>query len=232
MKECANIPLKWVFAVWSWGMALALSACLDAPPVAPPRDNPWDPANPAPPRAPGQFRARSLSETAVLLTWQDQSGNETGFHIYEQFPGEPSEHLADSTEADKDSLVLCDRPPNLERIDYTIEAYNYSGAADYRPIAITSTRDAPPLPPTDFQATLINDTTIQLNWVDHSAVEDHFEIEVSLSEPTHFARAAEAPANSSGAVIPRQAAGVRHFLRARAVNRFGASPYTETVSVM
>jgi len=42
-----------------------ISGCLDSPPLIPERDNPWDPQNPNPPRAPDQFRVFPKSETAV-----------------------------------------------------------------------------------------------------------------------------------------------------------------------
>lgn len=218
-------------------MLFGTLACLDDPPASPPHDNPWDPENPEPPRAPSTFRARALSETTVRLTWTDQSGNEDGFNVYERYIGDESEHLVAELVADVDTLLLYERIPAIERIEYTIESINEAGASPFRPIAITATTEAPPLPPVDLTADILQDSLISLTWTDQSLIEQRFEIEVSLNNPLGYFLHTSVPSDSAlgrhnwTETITIQQPEIRHFIRIRAVNRFGSSQYSPDVIV-
>ncbi len=217
-------------------------ACLNDPPASPPHDNPWDPENPEIPRAPSSFRARALSETTVLLTWADQSGNEDGFNIFEKYYYCPDSielgaHLVTTLPTDIDSLFLANRPQAFYRIDYTIESFNQAGPSNFRPIAITSTCEAPPLPPVNLTGELSQGTLITLNWTDQSLIEERFEIEISLNNPLGYFLHSSVPADSVlgsrdwNETITIQQPDVRHFVRVRAVNRYGSSQYSPEVIV-
>jgi len=215
---------------------ILLIGCLDAVPDKPPRDNPWDPENSNPPRAPSQLRARSLSETTVLLTWRDQSGNEDGFLIYEKIGDEASPHQVCESkphiEKYLDSLVLENRPSLEDTLAYYIESFNKAGSSQYRTgPAFASTLKAPPLPPSDLQANVISDSTILLTWIDHSAVEEYFEIEQSIGTTTNFLLFRIVPADCTSYEIGELNPDVLYFFQVRAVNIRGISTYTEVVGV-
>ncbi len=159
------------------GMLLSLAltgvvfiGCLDEPPALPPRDNPWDPNNPAPPRAPDSLRGWALSETEVLLVWRDRSGNEDGFRVSEMVNDTSQATPIAETGPDTCTLTVPGRSP-LTDYAYFIEAFNEAGSSYPAGPLTVSTRRSPPRGPTGLRAQTASETEILLTWEDHSDIE-------------------------------------------------------------
>lgn len=210
---------------------ILLTGCLDSPPSVPVRDNPWDPENPSSPRAPQGFTAIPLSETAIALSWRDRSGNEDGFIIYESFGNEDGMHFADTVNADVENIVLTQRPRGIEKIRYFIEAFNSKGSEYISPPVLTSTLEAPPMPPLAFQAMAEPDSVIRLTWTRDSEIEEQYEIEQSLGDPTAFHLIATTPADFTSLKIESLNPEVVYFFRIRAGNIYGKSIYVQSSGV-
>jgi len=204
--------------------------CLDSPPIIPERNNPWDPENPNPPRPPDGFTVFPQSETVVELSWRDRSGNEDGFRIFETIGTEEGMHVAAVVTADVDNLVLTERP-RKDSLKYYIESFNESGKSYLSPPIKTSTLEAPPMPPLAFEASSEPDSVVKLTWVDDSDIEDKFEIEQSLGNPSAFHLVVTTPADCTSWELKSLNPDAIYFFRIRAGNIYGKSIYAESSGV-
>lgn len=210
--------------------AFSLVGCLDEPPAAPPRNNPWDPLNPTAPRAPDRFRAYAISETDVLLSWRDRSGNEDGFRIYEEISDSSGLRPVAVTAADTDSLILHNRL-RQQVLWYDIESFNAYGSSYLSNRVLVSTLNAPPLPPVNLTGTSTADSTVSLSWADSSRIEAGFEIEQGLGIPDNFILIATTPADCTAWQIESLNPGPAYYFRVRAVNPYGHSPFTNPIEI-
>jgi predicted outer membrane repeat protein len=116
---------------------------------------------------PSDLTTSAVSQTQINLSWTDNSPNETGFKI------ERDDILIHTTGVDVknyiDTGLKCGTPYN-----YAVKATNANG--DSAAIKI-SARTLVCLPPTDFSATAISKTQINLSWTDNSTDETGFKIE-------------------------------------------------------
>ena len=204
-------------------------SCLDDAPVQPPRDNQWDPENPNPPREPDRFRALPVDETKILLTWRDRSGNEDGFIILEAI-GLETDHLIDTLLQDIDFLLVDELEPKTE-YRYQIQSFNTAGSSIIVGPRIISTAQAPPLAPTGLMASVKNDSTVTISWIDQSEVEDSFEIQRSIGSPDNFLNLRSVPENQIEFEVSVLSSGISHFFRIRSVNQYGKSNWVGPVII-
>lgn len=208
------------------GIYFLISCSLDTP-EAPQHDNPWDPANPSPPRAPVNLLGHVLSETSLSLSWEDQSGNETGF-IIEQGEGDlPQDSLwsaVDTVDANTVTATLQDRHPATE-YRYRVLAVNPAGKSTPTELVLfLNTADAAPTQPIGLTVERIDGLRVQLRWLDLSANEIEFDIEGGVS-PQVYTELAHAPANSTSWISGDLRPFEEYNFRIRATNTYGKSAY-------
>ncbi|MBT3233577.1 MAG: fibronectin type III domain-containing protein [Calditrichaeota bacterium] len=206
------------------------NGCLDSPPLIPERDNPWDPQNPNPPRAPDQFRVFPRSETTISFSWRDRSGNEAGFRIFETINDETGIHIAAEVSSDVQQLELSNRP-RKSTLSYSIESFNANGESYLSPPISLKTFEAPPMPPLSFEAIAETDSIIHLSWEDDSEIEDYIEIEQSLGDPTAFHLIVTTPADCTSWKIRSLNPEAIYFYRIRTGNNYGKSIYAESSGI-
>jgi WD40 repeat protein len=183
MKPTTSIILS------ALGLLTLLVSCeLDTPP-APVYDNPWDPENPFPPRAPSGLSAAALSSTQIRLQWRDMSGNEKGFTLERKTGADGSWAEIDSVRAN-DTTYL-DTGLVLTTYTYRVRAFNIAGSSGY-----SNDVSVAPFPSSsNLTAARVSSTQINLSWRDNSEIEDGFWIERKTGAGASFAPIAEVGAN-------------------------------------
>jgi hypothetical protein len=179
----------------------------------------WVPIGP--PAAPTNLAATSLDSTSILLTWTDNSGNESGFEINN---GVTSQKVT----ANNTSYTWGGLAPNTYMC-FRIRAYNSTGSSSWDPnvspyYVCTTTPDAGlPAAPSTLAATPVNSDSIRLTWADNSGNESGFEINNGVTSQY-------AAANSTGYTWPDLAAGTYMCFRIRAYNSTGSSSWAPKAS--
>ncbi len=79
-----------------------------------------------PPYKPANLRALFISETEILLTWQDRSDNEDGFEVHESVNDDTSFYHLTTTPPNTDSLWLRDKSRDSTYY-YRVQAFNEFG---------------------------------------------------------------------------------------------------------
>jgi hypothetical protein len=118
-----------------------------------------------PPLAPTNLQVVSKINDRITLSWQDNSDNEAGFHIYQN--GVLIKEILKNLETSEILNLSC-------QTNYTFQviAFNSAGQNGSETIS-TSTAICPP---SDFVATTLTENQIQLSWRDNSLNETGFPI--------------------------------------------------------
>ncbi len=143
----------------------------------------WDYGTAAVPDAPSDLAVSLTSQTAITLTWTDNSDNEDGFGI-ERSPDGSSGWtevgtVGASVETYMDTDLTCETT-----YYYRAYAHNAEGNSDYSETTSGTTAACPasiPDAPSDLAVSLTSQTAITLTWMDNSGDENGFGIE-RLSE--------------------------------------------------
>lgn len=175
------------------------------------------------PVAPSNLNA-TASELNILLTWTDNSNNETGFKL------ERSLHnakvwteiatLAANTTSHGDTGLEAGTS-----YDYRVRAYNLGGNSDYS-LTATATTLAIPNVPLYLSVNTLSSTELTLSWTDDSSNETGFKIERSPNGVIFWTQIATVSAN----VITYSDTGLepdtQYYYRIRAYNAAGNSDYS------
>jgi hypothetical protein len=137
--------------------------------------------NPSPPpAAPDDLAASAFSQTAIDLTWDDNSSDETSFSIYQWKEGTPDWEFAGSVGANATSVrvqgLSCDT-----RYYFRIRAYRSGDGqfSDYSNTDYAWTLLCDLQVPSGLVANAVSQTQIDLAWQDNSDDETHFVVERS-----------------------------------------------------
>lgn len=180
------------------------------------------------PAAPTQLSARSFSSSQIVLTWEDNAVNETGFRI-DRCRG------ANCT----DFVEVATVGPNV--VGYTatglvvnttyrhrVRAYGVLGDSDYTNISDATTG---PRPPGGLQGTVVSNRQIDLAWTDNATNELGFRVERCVNAGcTSFVHIATLAANSTTYQNVGLAPGVTYRYRVRSYNSAGNSSYSGIVT--
>jgi titin len=102
---------------------------------------------PVPPATPSNLRAVKITTNEIDLTWQDNSNNEQGFHVYRKTGSDTTytliTNLPPKTTAYNDTGLV----PGTQ-YDYHVEAYNVAGFNDFAGLTVTTVS----LPPSQLTA--------------------------------------------------------------------------------
>lgn len=124
------------------------------------------------PLPPDNLRTSSFSVSAINLTWNDNSNNESGFDIERKVGSGTFEPLATVLE-DENIYTDADLTGDTE-FTYQVRSINSHGSSEWSNELAVSLF---PAAPSDLSITLYSPTHLRLNWTDNSPIEEHFEIE-------------------------------------------------------
>ncbi|MCL4299196.1 MAG: fibronectin type III domain-containing protein [Anaerolineae bacterium] len=186
-------------------------------------------AQPQIPNPPSNLTALALSQMQILLQWQDNSNNETGFKIEQALTSiGPWTQIATTPAT---SLAPAGLACNTTYY-YRVRAYNGFGNSAYSNIANATTSPCtaqPPLAPSNLTATSVSKTQINLMWQDNSNSETGFKIERSPNSTSWVQIAAVGP-NVTSYANTGLTCDSTYFYRVQAYNASGNSPYSNTAN--
>ena len=188
-----------------------------------------------PPASPSGVAATPQGAASVLVTWTDNSSNETGFVVeYREARTEAWTAFGTETLADATSVTVTGLTAG--------RSYDFRVIAKHATIGLSSPSEVKragafgaPAPPTDLTVSTIDETSVRLEWTDESTDETGFEIEYRETNPGVWRKfETEAPANATSIVVTGLAAGTRYDFRVIAKSDSGLStpslPRTETTT--
>jgi predicted phage tail protein len=181
-----------------------------------------------PPTAPSNLRANNVTATAVPLTWQDKSTNETHF-LLERAPSGGAFALLVTLPANTVSHIDATVSP-ATKYSYRLRAGNSGGNSAYTSTLNVTTPDVVPQPPSELKATAVPGRRIDLLWKDNSGNETGFEIERS-TDGVKFSRIKTVNANITSYANTGLTAGRTYWYRVNAKNGVGDSAHSNTVQV-
>jgi titin len=181
---------------------------------------------PPPPRpnAPSATNAVPSSSSNVGVTWNDNSNNEDGFHIERSLDGGASWSTYATAAANATSFG--DNVSADQQVCYRIRAFNLGGDSDPSNVDCT----AAPAAPSDLTAAPAAATqAIDLAWIDHSTVEDAYEVQRS-TDGYSWSVLATVAANSTSYSDASVAFDTWYFYRVRATKDGGSSDISAVAS--
>jgi chitodextrinase len=200
-------------------------------------NNPLPPP-PAPtvPTAPGALAAQAASSSAINLSWQDNSSDETSFRVEKLVSGAYQEVqvLAAGT-----TSVQITGLSAATAYSFRVRAANAAGNSGYSNIAGATTQAATPPPPpppatpaapTSLAAQAASSSAINLSWLDNSSNETSFRVEQLVGGG--YQEVQVLAAGSTQVQIIGLAPGTAYTFRVRAANTAGYSGYSNIASAI
>ena len=173
----------------------------------------------SPPADPSALAANTLSDSAIVVTWTDDSVNETGFEVERSPDGLSGWSQVATTGGGVTGWTDIGLSADTTYW-YRVRATNAFGDSGYSNVDSATTG---PLSPSGLVATEISPTEIDLAWTDNSANETAFEIERSPDGLTGWTEigtvAADVVAYSDGGLLPL----TTYWYRVRGTNGNGDS---------
>ncbi|MCK4775679.1 MAG: fibronectin type III domain-containing protein, partial [Candidatus Krumholzibacteria bacterium] len=209
-------------------VTLLISACGDdSPPMGPTGGG-----NAMVPAAPSDLVASQRSQSTVLLNWQDNSDDETGFRIERSLS--PASGFTQVAGVGKDASSFTATGLNTATTYYfRVCAYNSAGNSSYTIEVKATTLDATgttPSAPSNLQASQPSHSSIHLNWQHVSSNATGFKVELSLFPSGGFAGIASVGAGITAITISNLNASTTYYFRVYAYNAAGNSAYSNTAN--
>jgi hypothetical protein len=169
----------------------------------------------------------------IVLTWQDNSSNETFFYI-ERCVGSGCTNFADFATQWADTPSYTDYTTTAgQSYSYRVRAYNAGGYSPYSNVAsiVAGTSDQPLPAPTNLGAQALSKSQINLTWTNNATNQDGVKIERCRgSNCTSFTQIATVARTATTYTDSGLAANAAYRYRVRAYNSAGDSPYSNTAS--
>ncbi|MDI6791353.1 MAG: Ig-like domain-containing protein [bacterium] len=181
----------------------------------------------SPPAAPSNLDVVRISSTQLRLSWQDNSGNESGFFI-ERKISEGSYTQITTVSTNVTTYDDTGLTP-VTTYTYRVRAFNGAGNSGYSNEDTATTEEAPPNAPTNLSAQAVSSTQINLAWQDKSTDETGFKIERS-PDGTTFTQIAAPSANSTSYTDQNLNKATTYYYRVRAYRGVYNSDYSNTTS--
>jgi fibronectin type 3 domain-containing protein len=177
---------------------------------------------PTPPAAPSGLTAVAQGSAAVLLTWQDNGSNESGFEISRQAPGGGGFQLV--TRTGSNAVTFTDTGVSgSTTYSYRVRAVNAGGTSSYTvPVIVTTPADLP-TPPNNLAATAVSSTQIRLTWSDLTTAETGYQVERKPAGGTYQVLTTT-NANAVEYLDSGLAEGAAYTYRVTAIGTSGNSP--------
>jgi fibronectin type III domain protein len=125
-----------------------------------------------PPNAPSELLAYPTSSTSLVVWWQDNSLNESGYRVEQSDDGGTSWRTSKTIDFADQRVWTNENAVTEHTVCYRVLAFNSAGESSTSNFACT----APPAAATELTATRIDATTVELTWRDNSGVEDGYDI--------------------------------------------------------
>ena len=170
-------------------------------------DRPDDPISPIAPTAPTGLDVALITSTAVLLTWSDNSDDETGFVVLVRGDGE-------------DWRILRSLPANAETA--TIDGLDPAIAYEFLVTAVNAVGSAPSngdtvslalAPPTHLDGKVAGPGSVRLTWRDNSVSEAGFTVQYRNGSAGKWTTASTSGPNANSALLDGLEAGGRYRFR-------------------
>ena len=179
------------------------------------------------PNIPQNLSATPVSNTQIRVSWNDNSGNESGFELERSGDGNTFVKIADlpanTTSYENTGLTT------LTEYWYRIRAKNAIGNSGYSNVAETTTFDVPPTAPEALTATTISSSQINLAWKDLSTNETGFQLEQS-TDGTNFVKIADLASNTIAYQNTGLSPATKYWYRVRAVNTANPSVFSNVAN--
>ncbi|MDD4615322.1 MAG: fibronectin type III domain-containing protein, partial [Caldisericia bacterium] len=190
-----------------------------------------------PPEAPSHLLGRATSSTQIVVAWQDNSTNETGFEIARRTSGSPYETKG---QVFSDETTFTDNMVEPDKTYfYKVRAVNSYGESMYSNEIQVRTKSAKegdgdvsiPSAPANLEVHIEN-KIILLTWDDTSNNEDSFRIYMSIDDPDLFALYKDLPSDTTryeekDLIIP----GRTFYFYITAVNKYGESDASNSAMI-
>lgn len=177
------------------------------------------------PAAPSILAGKAVSPTQIDLTWNDNSGNETGFELQRSYTSDfASITYTKPLGANVESVSNSNLTPGNTYF-YRIKALNACGSSAYsNVVSVTTPEDVTvaPAAPSNFVATAVSPTQINLSWTDNATNESNFVLEQS-ADGTNYTILATPAANSTAYSVSGLSENSTYYFRLKAVNTAGSS---------
>ncbi len=178
------------------------------------------------PADPSNLVATTQSATSIQLDWTDNSNNELRFVVFRcDNAGCLSETFVEVDSVAADVTTFTDLSLTFgNSYAYRVVARNAAGTSNFIQAAATTLA---PADPTDFVATVIGDTQIDLAWTDNADNEAGVEVERCTGAGcSDFALLTTTAADATGYSDASAVLGTVYRYRIRAVNAAGTSSYS------
>jgi hypothetical protein len=184
------------------------------------------------PAAPSGLTAVSPYNDQVKLSWNDNSGNETGFKIYKVISQGVTQLISTAGQNQTQHYIFGLTPNTTYK--FVVQAYNSFGNSGFSNEAtVTTSYNQPgtPEPPVNLSVLETTSTSITLQWQDRSSNEQGFKIARRLPSDTNFIIIDSVITD----VLTYREVGLSpstdYFYKVCAYNRYGFSEYTNVVQV-
>ncbi|MFO7658958.1 MAG: fibronectin type III domain-containing protein, partial [Bacteroidales bacterium] len=182
-----------------------------------------------PPIAPLTLKSDSIAPSAVKLSWQDRSSNETGFYIYRSLAA-TSGFQQIHTSGRNQNTFLNSGLDQGKTYYYRVRAYNADGLSAYTNTLKVTTLN-PPGSPTALLLKNLSKTSATIEWSDNTTNESGFYIERSLNNPGLFVRIDTLKADSTLYINTSLKSNTVYFYRIIAFNNDGLSLPSDTLRI-
>jgi|GEM_PF-1159957 len=149
-----------------------------------------------PPQPPSEMRGTAQGYSSVVLTWRDNSTNETEFRLERMTGDDGNWAVIAILPANNVQYIDRDVMP-LSIYAYRALAANQYGASNYSNTFYVVLPDAAPNPPSELRGIALNQTTAFLAWRDNSNDESGFTLERKILPDGQWAAVRDITANDT-----------------------------------
>jgi titin len=169
-----------------------------------------------PPNKPTNVQEHNVTSTTAILTWTDNSDDETGFNIHH------NGQIVGNTTADTTTYALSNLTPATTYI-FSVKAFNSAGESGATSVVFTTAQPTTvPTAPSNLQANNITTTSATLTWTDNSNDETSFKLYKEGQ------RVANIPANRTSYALSNLTPSTTYTYNLVAYNHAGESNATTT----
>ena len=191
--------------------------------------NPPPPPAPAVPAAPSGLTAQGTSSTEILLSWRDNSNNETSFAIERQAGASFRSAVTLAVGANATSARIGGLTPGTT-YTFRVRAVNAAGSS-FSNIASASTAASGPAlaAPTITSIKWLGGGTAQVNWLDNSSAETQYTVQRMIDGV--YQAAVRVGANATSARVSGLKSGASYTFRIKVSDAAGHAAYSSPANV-
>ncbi len=178
----------------------------------------------AEPAAPSDLDVIAIGSFAVV-TWSDNSEDETGFEVQSLRGGEL--WYRDEVAANRRFAIVLGLEPGVRHV-FRVSAYGGGGLSWSEDVVVVPEELEGPAPPSNLRATVTGDTSVRLTWTDNSDDEVGFDVQAAV---WGWSELFAVDADTESIEIPALARGGRYFFNVIAVDTEGQTAWSDTLVV-